>query len=411
MTPLDTSELQNSPTDGQDFPAVSNVPTGKQPATSATPLSPAGNQATDQDDTALEEFCRKIMYNWRKEREDLDNERLQTLQRLARLGTYATVDGEGFELTLPKQNEEDKERKIKWSYRPPGPDNDPPAQEFIVGKRRGFDEADADAIVALSAVRGWGPLNVHGNTKEKELLWLAAMDQGLDVANFTPEPDSDIWEKLKQRQAAKQANAPGTGPGDASAGPSVSQGGNGSPAPQSNPGPSGSDQPSQPAEEQEMDLSSLDKDQLTYLYERYSAEEKLAKAKNHPDANELTQLKEATAKALAKIEGKDTAPSGDAAKSPEPNRPDTESKESGSGVKNVQSSKSSDSEQPGLWSKDQLLSGEFEKAAARPPADKQAKTKAPEYKGQHRPGKGHQSAKTIIARVEKENKSSAPRHP
>jgi hypothetical protein len=53
------------------------------------------------------------------------------------------------------------------------------------------DEHDAHLMIGLAKARGWSSINVNGNKQEQELLWLEAMRQGLKVANFQPDPNSE----------------------------------------------------------------------------------------------------------------------------------------------------------------------------------------------------------------------------
>jgi hypothetical protein len=65
--------------------------------------------------------------------------------------------------------------------------------EFIGlnSKKMIVDEHDAKVMIGLAKARGWKNINVQGNDKEKELLWLEAMRQGLGVANYVPDPNSE----------------------------------------------------------------------------------------------------------------------------------------------------------------------------------------------------------------------------
>ena len=99
--------------------------------------------------------------------------------------------------------------------------------EAIRGNKRNFTQQDAEAIVALAAIRGWGTIDVHGKQEHKEKLWLAAQHlnmyaklefeagkaQGsipadavfsppLTVNGFNPSPDSDTYKQFLKDQAA-----------------------------------------------------------------------------------------------------------------------------------------------------------------------------------------------------------------
>jgi hypothetical protein len=67
--------------------------------------------------------------------------------------------------------------------------------EFIglPNKKMMVDEHDAHIMVGLAKGRGWRSINVDGNDHEKELVWLEAMRQGVNVANFRPDPNSAVY--------------------------------------------------------------------------------------------------------------------------------------------------------------------------------------------------------------------------
>ena len=65
------------------------------------------------------------------------------------------------------------------------------------------DEHDACVMVGLAKGRGWKSVNVTGTDKEKELIWLEAMRAGLTVANFRPDPMSDVARKWAEEFAAQ----------------------------------------------------------------------------------------------------------------------------------------------------------------------------------------------------------------
>ncbi len=60
--------------------------------------------------------------------------------------------------------------------------------EFIGMRKRTakFGEEEANAVAVTAKARGWTAINVHGNIKQKELMWLHAKMNGLEVANFVP---------------------------------------------------------------------------------------------------------------------------------------------------------------------------------------------------------------------------------
>lgn len=76
-------------------------------------------------------------------------------------------------------------------------------QGEFVGKTGLFakiSEKDAEAIVAVAKNRGWSKLNVYGSREQREMLWLEAKKQGVEVGNFAPTADSPIMQKWAEAQ-------------------------------------------------------------------------------------------------------------------------------------------------------------------------------------------------------------------
>lgn len=71
----------------------------------------------------------------------------------------------------------------------------------VLGATR-LDSDDAKAIIGVAAMQGWKSVKVHGNTEEKNNLWMEAQRAGLKVTNFIP--SEDIQQKWKQEQETKQ---------------------------------------------------------------------------------------------------------------------------------------------------------------------------------------------------------------
>lgn len=56
----------------------------------------------------------------------------------------------------------------------------------------------ADVIIEMTMMRGWTSINVHGSPQERDMLWLAAMKQGLEVKNFNPSAEyAAKWNAMK----------------------------------------------------------------------------------------------------------------------------------------------------------------------------------------------------------------------
>ena len=78
-----------------------------------------------------------------------------------------------------------------------------------------FDEEDAHAVVAAGKSRGWQALNVFGDVKQKEMMWLEAMRQGMGVANFEPMQDSPAFKQwMKESQANLDTVTVGAAPAE-----------------------------------------------------------------------------------------------------------------------------------------------------------------------------------------------------
>ncbi|MBL8712558.1 MAG: hypothetical protein JNM12_06630 [Alphaproteobacteria bacterium] len=80
--------------------------------------------------------------------------------------------------------------------------------EFIGMRKRTakFGEEEAHAVAVTAKARGWTAINVHGNQKQKELMWLHAKMNGLEVANFEPmysEDPNNVHNRLAAFNAEK----------------------------------------------------------------------------------------------------------------------------------------------------------------------------------------------------------------
>lgn len=98
--------------------------------------------------------------------------------------------------------------KFSWTI-------DDDGKEFIgtVGIFARMTPELAAAQIAAAKAHGWEEINIHGSYGRKEMLWLAAMREGLTVKNFMPDADSEVlrkWEKEKATLTVDvtQANAP-----------------------------------------------------------------------------------------------------------------------------------------------------------------------------------------------------------
>lgn len=123
------------------------------------------------------------------------------------LSGSVTKTDKGLDLTLANGH------RIQWLQ-------DLDGGEFIGNAHKSenpeFDASDARAVVAASKSRGWKAINVHGDQQQRENMWLEAQRQGLKVANFSPEADSEVrkqWEKEQAARIAAQNTPKGNRPG------------------------------------------------------------------------------------------------------------------------------------------------------------------------------------------------------
>lgn len=123
------------------------------------------------------------------------------------LSGSVTKTDKGLDLTLANGH------RIQWLQ-------DLDGGEFIGNAHKSenpeFDASDARAVVAASKSRGWKAINVHGDQQQRESMWLEAQRQGLKVANFSPEADSEVrkqWEKEQAARIAAQKTPKGNRPG------------------------------------------------------------------------------------------------------------------------------------------------------------------------------------------------------
>lgn len=93
-----------------------------------------------------------------------------------------TKDQTGLLIDLPENKHSLRCGKLKDGTEFIGMNN----KEMIV------DAQDAKIMIGLAKARGWKNVNVQGNDQEKDLLWLEAMRAGLGVANYVPDPNSDV---------------------------------------------------------------------------------------------------------------------------------------------------------------------------------------------------------------------------
>ena len=170
----------------------------------------------DADQDQINAFLANIyQHAWEegKVKEDL----VANLGQYVKLDSYQALHNAGFELIV--KNGDKDGHKIKWTFEQ---DEDGQPQESISSSHpKRFNEADADAIIALAAVRGWETVQVHGNDKQKDMLWLAAMKQGLGVEGH--EPSAATFQKWQEW--LKNNKSPGLTEGGTSDSPASAPGG------------------------------------------------------------------------------------------------------------------------------------------------------------------------------------------
>ena len=67
--------------------------------------------------------------------------------------------------------------------------------------RKSMTTADARAMMDIAKIKGWTSVKVHGSKDEKNRLWLAAKERGLEVIGF--EPDDNTRKLWKQKDTQK----------------------------------------------------------------------------------------------------------------------------------------------------------------------------------------------------------------
>lgn len=82
------------------------------------------------------------------------------------------------------------------------------SSEFIGKSGLGkFTSETAKAAIALAVSKGWTKVAVLGATEYKDMMWLEAQRQGLEVVKYRPDPKSQVWEILKAEDEEKYRNA------------------------------------------------------------------------------------------------------------------------------------------------------------------------------------------------------------
>jgi len=407
----------------QDDPAPGNaaqVPqNGQQQQSAPDPATPSAQVKT------IDDFMREVAarYHWFMDQQPEDK-RIVALNSTTHIETYKLTD-DGFQINVAGNN---SQRAIRWIYTPAGTDGSP-AQQLIQGQSDGFDLSDARAMVALSAVNGWNQINVHGNQHERDLLWFAAQEQGIKVLGYTPAADSDVYKQWQATHQDGDSAPPVINGGSSGPGPNVTSGPANQPSPPVQQPPVNDNTPADqpPAEDQEPDLSGLNKDQLTYLVERYTAEEKYAISQNDPNLKDITRVKESAVKALADLAAKDAAsldgsapadadkpadatPPADAAKKPAEKPAKKKPATKSPANKSTAPAKPADD----AAAKDKFsggkTTGEFNNKAPAPSVKAPAQNKPAQLggsTGRHHTGTGHTTAKSVINREQK--KAASPK--
>ncbi len=83
-------------------------------------------------------------------------------------------------------------------------------QHAFIGLKKGckkLTQSDAAEIISQAKKHGWTDIDLHGNQKQKELLWAEAQRQGLNVTNFQPLPGSTAFSKFSSTAPAQKKPA------------------------------------------------------------------------------------------------------------------------------------------------------------------------------------------------------------
>lgn len=70
-----------------------------------------------------------------------------------------------------------------------------------------FTEETAKATIAMAISKGWESVKLHGSNEYKDMLWLEAQRQGIEVNGYRPDLRSPVWAKLKEEDPEKHKSA------------------------------------------------------------------------------------------------------------------------------------------------------------------------------------------------------------
>jgi hypothetical protein len=425
---------QDDPAPGNAAPLPKNDASQDQQQPAPGPVNPPAQSSVK----TIQDFINEVFarYSWFPTQQIPEEKLTTALNSYTHIETYKQLDQNSFQVNVAG----DSHRAISWIRTPAGTDGTP-EQQRIQGQSDGFDLSDARAMVALSAVNGWNQINVHGSEHERQLLWFAAQEQGVKVLGYEPAHDSDIYKQWQQmHQNPDDDSAPPVIKGGSSGpGPNIISGPPAPPAPQppvNDNTPPPEQPPAPPEEDQEPDMSALNKEQLTYLLERYTAEEKYATSQNDPNLKDITRIKEAAAVALAKLNAKDATPEAPVdTDTPADTIPpaDTAKKPAEKPVKKTKPAAKSPATKSTAPTKDTSTkpaddaaandkyaggktTGEFNDKAPAPavkppaaPAQNKPVQLGGQSAGRHHAGTGHTNAKSVINREQKIQRSAAPK--
>jgi len=269
--PIITSHAAQPNPASPDIPAQSD-PLPAQAQDQTDPSSAPGNNAPAVPVVKTVDDFYKILrtnFDWFADQAPAPAS-LASLQSLTNLETFKQTDN-SFQLNVANST-----HVVQWVAAPA----DASQAAYIQGQSDGFSLADAQAMVALSAVKGWKQVSVNGSEQEKEFIWLAAQMQGVSVANYVPSANSAVyqqWQKMKSDTAPPAIDA-AKGPEITAAKPDEEK-----PAPE------------------KSGLSALSLQELKDRHDRLLAEEKAARSQKQAVNKELAARKGTAVKEFTRV--------------------------------------------------------------------------------------------------------------
>jgi len=163
--------------------------TSKKPATTQPPVQNAAEEETEKAAKARSKFLdnewQEMLLRQAWQKNEIDPELKKVISNI-------TQDKDG------KINFDTGNGKFQWGKTADG-------TEYIgmKGLFSPLTEESATGMAAVAKSRGWESVKVYGFKGNKEKLWLEAKRAGLEVSNFMPAEDSNVYKIWQQESAEK----------------------------------------------------------------------------------------------------------------------------------------------------------------------------------------------------------------